>query len=222
MNIFLTGRPFIRTMSVGAGILTPLLLFILTLGTAFADDDTSTAQITPSITPTVAATVAATAPAKATATSTFAEVRGVYIGLGTGIDLPGTNWDPTYYAGSTTDFLLGYSFDSTWGLQLDLDEATFTGNGTNLFNFRGLIDLKCTLGGVNCQPYLLAGTGLAYQSLSPIAATTTNYDALLGFGLQFPIAPKSHLFIEAKYNFIESQTTSFGDVPITTGFWIGL
>ncbi len=150
------------------------------------------------------------------------QLGGVYLGLGTGLDLPSSNWDPTYYVGSTTNLLFGYGFDSNWGLQLDLEQLLFTGNGTNLYNFRGMVDLKYAFSVVGWQPYLLAGTGLVVQSLSPVANSTTNFDALIGAGVQFDLWPKTHLFVEAKYNFILSQTTTFTDLPITAGLWVGL
>lgn len=144
-----------------------------------------------------------------------------YLGLGTGIDLPGSNWDPTYYVGSATGLFFGYGFDNNWGVLLDLEQDLFTGNGTNLYNFRGLIDLKYAFSVVGWQPYLLTGLGLVAQSLSPVANNTTNFDALFGAGIQFDVAPKTHFFVETKCNFILSQTTAFTDVPITAGMWVG-
>jgi len=181
-----------------------------TSGFCFADSIMATPQATP---------IVSTTPV-GTATSA-ASTGGFYLGLGTGLDLPGTNWDPTYYVGGFTNLFGGYGFDNNLALQLDLVQGIYTGNGTNLYNFRGLVDLKYAFSVVGWQPYLLGGLGVAYQSLSPVAATTTNFDWLLGAGFQFDLWPKTHLFVEAKYNFIMSQTTTFTDLPITAGLWLG-
>jgi hypothetical protein len=177
------------------GILIALIMMLC----GYACADTPTTQTTPQ-------------PAKS---------GGFYLGLATGADLPGTNWDPTYYVGSMTDLLVGYGFDQNLGIQADLGQGIYTGNGTNLYQFRGLVDLKYTFNVVGWQPYLIAGAGTVFQSLSPSGVSTTNFDGQAGAGVQFDLLPKTHLFIEGKYNLILSQTTTFGDIPLTAGLLIG-
>ena len=189
------------------------ILIFAAVNVSSAENITPTAQASP--------TATATPVDNKTAPSADNTNKGFYLGLGTGIDLPGNNWDPTYYVGSATSLFFGYGFDNNWGVLLDLEQDLFTGNGTNLYNFRGLIDLKYAFSVTGWQPYLLAGSGLVAQSLSPVANNTTNFDALFGAGVQFDVAPKTHLFIETKYNLILSQTTSFTDLPITAGAWVG-
>jgi hypothetical protein len=189
------------------------LIILMILGTAFAEN------ITLAIQPSV--TASATPKGNTIASSSENSSGEFYLGLGTGLDLPGNNWDPTYYIGSAADIFCGIGLDNNWALQLDLNQDLFTGNGTNLYNFRGLLDLKYAFSGKGFQPYLLAGSGLVYQSLSPSAANTTNFDGLIGVGIQFEVASKTHLFIETKYNLILSQTTSFTDLPISAGLWVG-
>ncbi len=189
-----------------------ILLFAV-VDVSFAENITPIVQVTPNATETPVD--------NKTTPNTNNTNKGFYLGLGTGIDLPGNNWDPTYYVGSATSLFFGYGFDNNWGVLLDLEQDLFAGNGTNLYNFRGLIDLKYAFSVVGWQPYLLTGLGLVAQSLSPVTNNTTNFDALFGAGVQFDLAPQTHLYVETKCNFILSQTTSFMDVPITAGIWVG-
>jgi len=146
----------------------------------------------------------------------------IYIGLGTGADLPGSNWDPDYYLGGGADVFGGYQLDKNWAGQLDVQEWFFAGGGLSLNNVRVLAEAKYSFEGNGFQPYLLAGPGLVFQSLSIGGESTTNFDAAGGLGIQFDLAPRTHLFLEAKANFILSQSTTFTDYPISAGLWVGL
>ncbi len=146
----------------------------------------------------------------------------LYFGIGTGADFPGSNWDSTYYVGGGANLFGGYELDKNLAVQLDVEEWFFTGGGTSLYNLRTMIEGKYSFDGQGWQPYVLLGPGLVFQNLSPAGDSTSNFDALGGLGVQFDLAPKTHLFLEAKYNFIMSQTTTFSDIPISAGLWVGL
>lgn len=150
------------------------------------------------------------------------ETDPLYIGLGTGVDLPGSGWDPNYLLGGGANVFVGYILDKNLAVQLNGEEWFFTGTGYSLYNLRTLVEAKYTFDGEGWQPYILAGPGMVFQVISPSGDSTTNFDALAGAGVQFDLAPRTHLFIEAKYNFIMSQTTTFGDIPISAGLWVGL
>ena len=147
---------------------------------------------------------------------------GFYIGLGSGVDLPGSKWDSNYELGGGTDVFAGFQLDRNLAAQLDVQELFFTGGGSSLNNVRVTAQAKYAFEGKDFQPYILAGPGLVFQNLSPSGDSTTNFDALGGLGIQFDLAPRTHLFVEAKYNFIMSQTTTFSDVPVSAGLWVGL
>jgi hypothetical protein len=146
----------------------------------------------------------------------------LYIGLGTGVDMPLSGWDPNYLLGGGANVFVGYTLDKNLAVQLDGEQWFFTGTGYSLYNFRVLAEAKYTFAGQGWQPYLIAGPGLVFQAISPSGDSTTNFDALAGAGVQFDIAPRTHLFIEAKYNFIMSSTTTFSDIPVSAGLWVGL
>ena len=146
----------------------------------------------------------------------------LYIGLGTGADLPGSQWNSDYYLAGGADVFAGYQVDPNWAAQLDLQEWFFTGGGNSLYNLRTLLEAKYSFEGKGFQPYLVAGPGLVFQALSPSGDSTTNFDALLGLGLQFDLAPRTHLYLQASCNFILSQTTAFTDLPVSAGLWTGL
>lgn len=146
----------------------------------------------------------------------------LYIGIGTGAALPGSNWDSDYYVGGGANLFGGYELDKNLAVQLDVEEWFFTGGGSSLYNIRTLLEAKYSFDGQGWQPYVLLGPGLVFQNLSPSGDSTSNFDALGGLGVQFDLAPKTHLFLEAKYNFIMSQSTTFTDLPLSAGLWVGL
>src|SRR5579859_1163606 len=89
-----------------------------------------------------------------------------YMGLGTGANLPGSNWDSTYYLGGGANVFGGCQVDKNWAGQLNLEEWFFTGGGSALYNLRVMAEAKYTLGGRGLQPYVLAGPGLVFQALA--------------------------------------------------------
>jgi hypothetical protein len=159
------------------------------------------------------------------ASSVFAQetpVNPVYIGLGTGVDMPGSGWDPNYLLAGGANALVGYTLDKNLAVQLEGDEWFFTGTGYSLYQLRVLAEAKYTFEGRGWQPYVLAGPGMVFQSISPSGDSTSNFDALVGAGVQFDLAPRTHVFVEAKANFILSQSTTFLDIPVSAGIWVGL
>jgi hypothetical protein len=144
------------------------------------------------------------------------------LGLGTGVDLPGSGWDPNYLLGGGANAFVGYTFDKNLSFLLNLEEWFYTGTGYSLYQFRSLIEAKYTFDGAGWQPYVLVGPGMVFQALSPSGDSTSNFDAVAGLGAQFDVAPRTHVFIEAKYNFIMSSSTTYGDIPISAGLWVGL
>ena len=165
---------------------------------------------------------AKSAKAEAAASDNGAGNGSIYIGLGTGAAIPGSNWSSDYYVGGGASGFLGYQLDKNLSGQLAGEEWFFTGGGNTLLNFRVLAEAKYAFDSQGWQPYVLAGAGPVFQSLAPTGDSTTNFDALAGVGVQFDLAPRTHFFIEAKYNLILSQTSSFGDLPLGAGIWVGL
>ncbi len=184
-----------------------LFFLILTLGASFAFADETKVNAN-----------------DVTATSTPAPVSEsqFILGVGTGVDLPGSSWDPNYLLAGGTNVFVGYAFDKNLSVLLNGESWFFTGSGYSLYQLRTLIEAKYTFDGQGFQPYVLLGPGMVFQTISPSGASTSNFDALAGIGAQFDVAPRTHLFIEAKYNFIMSQSTTFGDIPINAGLWVGL
>lgn len=145
-----------------------------------------------------------------------------FLGFGAGADLPGTNWSPNYTIGGGAQVFGGYAFDKNWVVQLNEENWFFEGTGFSLYNFRSLASIKYTFSTEGCQPYLLAGGGIVYQTLSVTGNSSINLDALGGLGVQFDLTADTRFFVEARYNFILPSTGSFQDVPITTGIWVNL
>jgi len=152
----------------------------------------------------------------------FDSAHAFYLGAGTGADLPGSQWNSDYYIGGGAQVLAGYELDPNWAAQLNLEQWFFIGGSDSLYNLRALFEAKYSFAGQGWQPYLLAGAGPIFQALYPSGDSTANFDALVGAGLQFDLAPRTHWYLEAKYNFIVSQTTTFTDLPVSTGVWVGL
>jgi hypothetical protein len=145
-----------------------------------------------------------------------------YIGLGAGADLPGSGWDSDYYVGAGANVFVGYQLDKNWAVQLDAEEWFFEGGGSSLYNLRALAVAKYAFSVQGCQPYLLAGPGFVFQTAFPTGDNTGNFDAMAGFGIQVDLGGRSHLFVESKYNFIVSQSSTFTDFPLSAGLWVGL
>ncbi|HTA77106.1 MAG TPA: hypothetical protein VK791_08110 [bacterium] len=156
------------------------------------------------------------------------ENNGFYLGFGSGVDLTGSSWNSasvTYGLGGIADIFGGLQFDKNLSVQAEIQnfigEGIYMTNIISQYNLRGLIEVKYTFSTPVCQPYLLAGGGVVYTLLNQASAYTTsvNADALGGLGFQFPVSSVSRIFLEGKYNFILSSTSSFQDIPITAGIW---
>jgi hypothetical protein len=151
-----------------------------------------------------------------------------YIGVGAGADLTGSSWNSagvTYGLGGVGDVFGGFQFDKSLSIQAEVQnsiaEGIYAANIISQYNLRGLLEVKYAFDVPVCQPYLLAGGGVVYTLLNQANAYTTsvNADVLGGLGLQFPVSSVSYLFLEGKYNFILSSTTSLQDIPVTAGIW---
>lgn len=182
---------------------TALLILIFILGTTFAFADTRTGD-----------------DSNAKTTSKGSDY--FFLGFGGGADLPGTNWSPNYTIGGGAQVFGGYAFDKNWAVRLDEESWFFEGMGYSLYNFRSLASIKYTFTMDGLQPYLLAGGGLVFQSVSVTGTTSVNLDALGGLGVQYDLTADTHLFVEGRYNFILPSAGSFQDVPITAGLWVSL
>jgi hypothetical protein len=178
-----------------------ILIFVLGASFAFADDRDEDES-------------------KAKTTSNNSD--SFYLGFGTGVDLPGTNWSSNYALGGGAQLFGGYAFDKNWALRLDEENWFFEGTNFSLYNFRSLASIKYTFSVEGWQPYLLLGGGIVYQTLSTTGSSSINLDALGGLGVQFDMTADTHFFVEARYNFILPSTGSFQDVPLTAGIWVNL
>lgn len=164
----------------------------------------------------------AKAPDEGSESNNGSEIGKIYLGVGTGADLPGSNWNSDYYVGGGAGGFVGYQLDKNLAGQVAGEEWFFTGGGSTLLNFRILVEAKYIFEGQGWQPYVLAGPGFVFQTLMPTGDNTTNFDALAGLGAQFDLAPKTRLFIEAKYNLILPERGSFADLPVSAGLSVGL
>ena len=151
-----------------------------------------------------------------------------YIGVGAGADLTGSTWNSagvTYGLGGIADVFGGLQFDKSLSIQAEvqnfLAEGIYSAAIISQYNLRGLVEVKYSFDVPVCQPYLLAGGGVVYTLLNQANAYTTsvNADALGGLGIQLPMSSASYFFVEGKYNFILSSSTSLQDIPITAGIW---
>jgi opacity protein-like surface antigen len=144
-----------------------------------------------------------------------------YIGVGTGVSLPFSNWDPDFYLGSITNLFAGYQLDKNFSAQLEVAEAFYSGGSVTTYNPRFIAEGKYSFEGKDFQPYVLAGPGVEFQSTLPSGSSATNLGVLVGAGLQFDLGGKSHLFVQAEYNLILGSGTA-QDLPLEAGLWVGL
>jgi outer membrane protein OmpA-like peptidoglycan-associated protein len=153
-----------------------------------------------------------------------------FMSLGVGADLPSSNWLPAYQAGVGLggDFSLGYEFDRTFSLALDLNDFYFTGSNPvgslSDDELRILPTMRINLSEGGFRPYLTAGAGLdvQFQSAAGSARVPAYFDAALGAGLEFQTASNAWWFLEAKYNMIFVDGITGGDVPVLFGIRFGL
>jgi hypothetical protein len=156
------------------------------------------------------------------ATQTSSNSNDLYLGVGTGLTLPSSNWDPSYTAGLASNVFVGQRVDKNWAGQVSMEEYIIPGSLTSNYNLRGLAEAKYTFDMAGWQPYALGGVGAVYQFLANTGDSTVNFDAVVGLGAQADLGRDIHLYVQAEYNFIFTSSLTLGDVPITAGVWLGL
>jgi hypothetical protein len=154
--------------------------------------------------------------------TSFSPVRPFYIGLGSGVDLPASGFDPVYYVGGGAQFLGGFRMDPSWSAQLDIQDWSFIGGGRAQYHFRFLAEAKYVFEGSGWQPYLLAGPGLSLRTFYFSGGSATNLDLLAGAGVQVDLGGDSHLFAQAALNSVIDANQGEQDFPLTAGLWVGL
>jgi opacity protein-like surface antigen len=154
------------------------------------------------------------------ASSTTANPR--YAGIGVGVDQPLTNWNTGYALGFGGNLFGGYAIEGPWAVQVNIDPFLYSSNGYTLTNLRFLAEAKYTFAGQGWQPYVLAGPGAVFQSLSPGTFSTVNFAAVAGLGAQFDLGGQLHFFVQAEDHFILPSGPAQMDLPITAGIWTGL
>jgi hypothetical protein len=147
--------------------------------------------------------------------------KSLYIGVGTGVDLPASGWDPNYYVGGGAHFFLGDPLDPLWSVQLDVQDWAFLGGDKAQYHFRFIPEVKATFEGNGWQPYALAGAGLSLRTFYYQGNSAANLDLPAGFGAQMDLGADSHLFVQAALNTLPADPTVM-EVPLTAGLWVGL
>ncbi len=149
--------------------------------------------------------------------------------LGLGVDLPSSNWQPAYNLGLGGGIAVGYSFNPTVTLGLNLEDHSFSGTNWsgNISNndLRLLPTIKFYLLKTGLRFYLLAGAGLDLEFLNSQigSASLTNFDSAVGAGLEIPLGSGVGLFAEGKHNelFFPNGATA-GDIPVQAGLVLDL
>jgi hypothetical protein len=144
-----------------------------------------------------------------------------YIGLGTGVDLPASGWDPNYYVGGGAHFFLGDRLDPFWSVQLDIQDWAFLGGDKAQYHFRFIPELKAVFEGQGWQPYALAGAGLSLRTFYYQGNSAADLDLLAGLGAQIDLGGDSHLFVQAALNALAANPMVV-EIPLTAGLWVGL
>ena len=147
--------------------------------------------------------------------------RPLYIGIGTGVDLPASGWDPNYYVGGGAHFFIGDRLDALWSVQLDIQDWAFLGGDKAQYHFRFIPEVKATGGGPGWQPYALAGAGLSLRTFYYQGQSAADLDLLAGLGAQVNLGGDSHLFVQAALNALTADPIVV-DLPFTAGLWVGL
>jgi hypothetical protein len=145
-----------------------------------------------------------------------------YIGVGTGVDLPASGFDPVDYVGGGADFFGGVRMNQDWSAQVDIADWSFIGGDRAQYHFRFLAQAKYTFPGMGWQPYLLAGPGLSLRTFYFSGASASNLDLEAGAGVQVDLGGDSHLFVQAQLNSLIDTNPKELDVPLTAGLWVGL
>ena len=145
-----------------------------------------------------------------------------YIGLGLGANAPISGWDANYLLGGGGTLFAGVKLDDSFSLQLNLDYSSFAGGSTSLFDLRFFPVLRWNLGGGGLHPYFLAGPGYDLHSDTPSGYSTSALAASVGAGLEYDLAKKDHLFLEARTELLFYQDVTLQDVPVTAGLRVDL
>jgi hypothetical protein len=146
----------------------------------------------------------------------------LYIGVGTGVDLPASGFDPVDYVGGGAHFFGGVRMNSDWSAQLDFEDWSFIGGDRAQYHFRFLAQAKYTFAGEGWQPYLLAGPGLSLRTFYFSGGSASNLDLQAGLGAQVNLGGDSHLFVQAALNSLIDANPVELDSPLTAGLWVGL
>jgi hypothetical protein len=187
----------------------------------------ATSAATPAASPAAGMVVGATPSAtpvstpKPSAAASSSEGQ-VYLGFAGGIDAPVQNFNPLYTLGYGGELSGGYSFDKNVAVELDVDGFYYSATGSNVVDIRAVPVIKYTASGMNdIQPFVFAGPGMDLEFGSN-GSSVTNFDALVGAGVQFDLGNRTNLFIEGKYNFIFATGLTAQDIPVLAGVTAGL
>ena len=145
-----------------------------------------------------------------------------YVGVGTGVDLPASGFDPAYYVGGGAHFFGGVRMNQDWSAQLQFEDWSFLGGGHAQYHFRFLAQAKYTFAGAGWQPYLLAGPGLSLRTFYFSGGSASNLDLEAGIGAQVNLGADSHLFVQAALNSLIDANPVEMDIPLTAELWVGL
>ena len=151
-----------------------------------------------------------------------------YLEIAGGIDLPTQNWQSTYTLGPGGKISLGYEFDKSLAILLDMENFYFSGT-----NYSGSISdtellilptIRYSFSEHGIRPYLLAGVGMEFEFLTatPGSLTVGNFDLAVGAGLDVQLAQQTYAFVEGKYNFIFSPEATGQDIPVLAGIRFGI
>ncbi len=153
-----------------------------------------------------------------------AKTSRLYFEFAEGIDLPASAWQSAYTAAPAFKASVGFSIDSPWSLQLDLENLYYYGtNDAGRISDEEIMILptvRYQWGGDVFKPYLLAGMGGELEILSgpPSGAEVADFDGALGAGVQTGLPDGFWLYLEGKYNFIFSSKAVGQDLPL----WLGV
>lgn len=145
---------------------------------------------------------------------------GVFLGIGSGVDIPGHNWGVGSPVGFSAQALGGYSFSQNTAVLLGIDGAVYSyPGGGNEYDVYFLPQFQYTFDGERLRPYLLGGIGL---NLDRFAGQTTPYfSGAAGGGVRINLRPRADLFVEAKAHFAfgtaAGSSITYTDYPVHAG-----
>jgi hypothetical protein len=152
-----------------------------------------------------------------------------FVELAEGIDIPALHWQNGYKEGRGGKFNVGYGLFKNLAVQLDVE--SFKYSGVNAF-FGTISDsellilptLRYNFHVKRIHPYLLAGAGTDFESLSSTTGKDSlrMFDVAVGAGLDIQLAGQTAVFVESKYNFVFANRITGQDVPVLVGVHLGL